>query len=486
MRASAGVWILLAALPFAACSPPPSPEAPPAGDERPPNIVVIMADDLGWGDIEPYGQQRIRTPSLARMAEEGTRFTAFYAGSTVCAPSRSVLLTGLHTGRTPIRGNREILPIGQAPLPDSAITLAEVLRDAGYATGIFGKWGLGAPDTEGIPTRQGFDEFFGYLDQRRAHFYYPEFLWRNEERVPLPNRARPTENTVGAGWALEKGEYSHDRIVEEALDFIDRHRNRPFFLYLPFTIPHADLDPPPDALAAYLDDSGASIFAETPFPGGHYSPQPAPRAAYAAMVSRMDRDVGRVLDRLRRHGIAENSIVLFTSDNGPAVEGGSDPEFFASAGPFRGGKRDLYEGGIRVPMIAWGPGRIPEGRVSDHVWAMWDLLPTAAAFAGARTPEGIDGRAMDTALTGNGEPPRHAHLYWEFFEGGSAQAVRSGRWKAVRRPMFSGPVELYDLEADPGETQDLAAALPDVVERLVMVMQAEHVPSPDWQVPALP
>lgn len=485
MKPAARGWgLLVGALMLAACSAPAPREEAPSTDERPPNIVIIMADDLGWGDIEPYGQERIRTPSLARMAEEGTRFTAFYAGSTVCAPSRSVLLTGLHTGRTPIRGNREILPIGQAPLPDSVITLAEVLRGAGYATGVFGKWGLGPPDSEGIPTRQGFDEFFGYLDQRRAHFYYPEFLWRNEERVPLPNRARATENTVGAGWALEKGEYSHDRIAEEALSFIDRHHDRPFFLYLPFTIPHADLDVPPDALAAYLDGRGVSIFPETPFPGAHYSPQPTPRAAYAAMVSRMDRDVGRVLDRLRRHGIANNSIVLFTSDNGPSVEGGSDPEFFASAGPFRGGKRDLYEGGIRVPMLAWGPGRIPGGRVSGHVWATWDLLPTAAAFAGAQVPEDLDGHAMHAALTGDGEPPQHEHLYWEFYEGGSAQAVRSGRWKAVRRPMRSGRVELYDLDSDPGETHDLATIHADVVERLLAIMQFEHVPSPHWPPPA--
>src|SRR5690606_34429007 len=242
--------------------------------------------------------------------------TAFYAGSTVCAPSRSVLMTGQHTGHTPIRGNREIQPIGQAPLPVEAMTIAEVLQEAGYATGAFGKWGLGPPDSEGLPTRQGFDEFFGYLDQRRAHFYYPEFLWHNEERVPLPNRTRPTERTVGAGWALEKGEYAPDRISQEALDFIDEHHDDPFFLYVPVTIPHAELAAPDDAFEPYLDAQGNSIFPESPFPGAHYGPQPMPRAAYAAMVTRMDEYIGQILEKLREHGIADNSIVFFTSDNG--------------------------------------------------------------------------------------------------------------------------------------------------------------------------
>lgn len=470
---------------LAACAqaPAPAPVSEPPAD-RPPNLIFIMADDLGWGDIQPNGQEKIQTPSLARMAREGTRFTAFYAGSTVCAPSRSVLMTGQHTGHTPVRGNQELLPIGQTPLPEEALTIAEVLKAAGYATGAFGKWGLGAPDSEGLPTRQGFDEFFGYLDQRRAHFYYPEFLWRNEERVPLPNRTRPTENTVGAGWAIEKEEYSHDRIAEEALDFIDSHAAEPFFLYVPFTIPHAEINAPADAFEPYLDANGESIFPETPFPGAHYGPQPMPHAAYAAMVTRMDRDVGRILDRLREHGIDDNTIVLFTSDNGPSVEGGSDPEFFRSSGPFRGLKRDLYEGGIRVPMIAWGPGRVREGRVSDHVWAMWDVLPTFAELAGTRAPAQIDGLSMAAALLGRGNAPTHDHLYWEFYERGSAQAVRMGDWKVVRKPMFTGEVELYDLAQDPAESTNVADQHPDVVARMVAVMAEEHAPSPMWEVRA--
>ena len=464
---------------FAGCaqSGDPAPEV-----ERRPNLIIVMADDLGWGDIQPNGQEKILTPSLVRMANEGTRFTAFYAGSTVCAPSRSVLMTGQHTGRTPIRGNREAQPIGQAPLPGSAVTLAEVLKDAGYATGIFGKWGLGPPDSEGLPTRQGFDEFFGYLDQRRAHFYYPEFLWRNEERVPLPNRTRPAENTVGAGWAIEKGEYSHDRIATEMLDFIDRHHEEPFFLYVPFTIPHAEIDAPADAFAPYLNEQGESIFPETPFPGAHYGPQPMPHAAYAAMVSRMDRDVGRILDRLQQYGIDDNTIVLFTSDNGPSVEGGSDPEFFRSGGPFRGLKRDLYEGGIRAPMIAWAPGRIPAGRVSDFPWAMWDILPTFAELAGAGVPAEVDGLSMTALLTAAAAPPEHEYLYWEFYERGSAQAARFESWKAVRKPMFTGEIELYDLAGDPGETVDVADQHPEVIARMAQIMEEAHVPSPMWQV----
>jgi arylsulfatase A len=456
----------------------------PAAGARPPNIVFIMADDLGWGDIEPYGQEKIRTPSLARMAREGMRFTQFYAGSTVCAPSRSVLMTGLHTGHTPVRGNREVLPLGQAPLPADAVTMAELLDRAGYVTGIFGKWGLGGPDSEGLPTRQGFDEFFGYLDQRRAHFYYPEFLWRNEERVPLPNTTRPAENTEGAGWAITKGAYSHDRIVTEALAFIDRHQAEPFFLYVPFTIPHAEVDAPADAFAPYLDANDESIFPETAFPGARYGPQPMPHAAYAAMVSRMDRDVGRILDKLRELGIDDNTIVFFTSDNGPSVEGGSDPEFFKSSGPFRGLKRDLYEGGIRVPMLAWGPGVVPGGSVSDQVWAMWDVLPTVAELTDQASPAGIDGLSMAAAVTGRGTAPSHDYLYWEFYERGSAQAVRLGDWKGVRKPMLSGPIELYDLGSDPDESDDLAARNPDIVERIRANMADAHTPDSLWQAPA--
>jgi arylsulfatase A len=349
-----------------------------------PNIVFIMADDLGYGDVGAYGQSKIHTPRLDRMAREGTRFTQFYAGSPVCAPSRSTLMTGQHTGHTYIRGNKEHAD-GQEPLPDAVTTVADLLQQAGYATGMFGKWGLGGPDTDGTPMRHGFDEFFGYYDQRRAHFYYPEYLHRNAEKVPLPNRVREEPRSPGAGPAVVRGTYSHDAITAEALAFLDRHHRQRFFLYLPFTIPHAELQAPDDAYGPYVV-GGRSIFPETPFAEAHYGAQAMPRATYAAMVSRLDRDVGRILDKIAALGLDRRTIVFFTSDNGPSVEGGSDPQFFRSSGPFRGKKRDVYEGGIRVPMIVRGPGLVPPGRTSDQVWAMWDVLPTLVAPARRRPP----------------------------------------------------------------------------------------------------
>ena len=459
------------------------PPASPAAAGRP-NIVFILADDLGYGDVGAYGQTKIRTPRLDRMAREGTRFTQFYAGSPVCAPSRSALMTGQHTGHTYIRGNKEH-PAGQEPLPDGVTTVADLLQRAGYATGIFGKWGLGGPDTEGIPSRHGFDEFFGYYDQRRAHFYYPEYLHRDGEKVALPNRVREEPRSPGAGPAVVRGRYSHDAIAEEALAFLDRHRREPFFLYVPVTIPHAELQAPDDAYAAYVKD-GRSVFPETPFAEDHYGAQAMPHATYAAMVSRLDRDVGRILDKLGELGLDRRTIVFFASDNGPSVEGGSDPKFFASSGPFRGIKRDVYEGGIRVPMIAWGPGRIPAGRTSDEVWVMWDVLPTLAALAGAKTPSGIDGISMVPALTGRGRQQPHGALYWEFYEQGSKQAVRMGRWKGVRQPMITGKIEVYDLQTDPGETRDVAAGHPEVAARLARLLDAAHTPSALWKAPAEP
>ncbi|MDX1636914.1 MAG: arylsulfatase, partial [Balneolaceae bacterium] len=359
----------------------------PADQPQKPNIVYILADDLGYGDIGPFGQEKIATPNLDRMAAEGMKLTRHYSGSTVCAPSRSVLMTGLHTGHTPIRGNMEHKPIGQAPLPYAVPTLAEVLKDAGYATGAFGKWGLGYPGSEGSPSRQGFDLFFGYNDQRRAHFYYPEFLFREvpgqpAERVPLEgnvveNTSTPDFPHPGSGPPVERGVYSQDAIVEEALTFIDDHAGTdPFFLYMPLNIPHASIIAPDVAMEPYLDENGESMFEEKPFQGGHYTRQDQPRAAFAAMVTLLDRYVGQVMEKLREHGIAENTLVIFTSDNGPHVEGGHDPDFFDSNGPLRGVKRDLYEGGIRVPTLAWWPGTVPEGSESDHISAFEDMMPT--------------------------------------------------------------------------------------------------------------
>ena len=455
---------------------------PAAPSPRPPNIVFIMADDLGYGDLGAYGQTKIRTPRLDRMAREGTRFTQFYAGSPVCAPSRSALMTGQHTGHTYIRGNKEH-PSGQEPLPDDVTTVADVLKQAGYATGIFGKWGLGGEDTEGVPSRHGFDEFFGYYDQRRAHFYYPEYLHRNAERVLLPNKVREEPRSPGAGPAVVRGRYSQDAIAEEALAFLDRHSREPFFLYVPFTIPHAELQAPDDAYGPYVKD-GRSVFPETPFAEQHYGAQAMPHATYAAMVTRMDRDVGRILDKLDALGLDRSTIVFFTSDNGPSVEGGSDPAFFTSSGPLRGHKRDVYEGGIRVPLIVRGPGRIPAARTSDEVWALWDVLPTLAELAGAKAPAALDGISMVPSLTGRGPQRPHESLYWEFYEEGSKQAVRAGRWKGVRRPMLTGKLEVYDLQADPGETHDVAARHPDVSARLVRLLDEAHTPSALWRAPA--
>jgi arylsulfatase A-like enzyme len=396
-------------------------------------------------------------------------------------------MTGQHTGRTPIRGNEEVHPIGQQPLPDSSVTVAEVLRDAGYTTGAFGKWGLGAPGSEGVPHRQGFDRFFGYIGQRRAHFYWPEFLFESTEdslrRVPLEgNRVNDTSTPdfphPGSGPPLERGTYSHDAIMERALSFIDEQAesDRPFFAYLPITIPHASVVAPDSAFAPYLDADGNSIFDEEPFPGDHYTEQPMPKAAYAAMVTHMDRGVGRILDRLASRGIDENTLVLFTSDNGPHGEGGYQPEYFDSNGSLRGMKRDLYEGGIRVPQIAWWPGRVEAGTTTDVPSYFGDYLRTFADLAGASAPDAIQSISLVPTLLGDTtQQATHDYLYWAFQ---GQQAVRQGRWKAVRDSIGGGPTALYDLDADPGESTDVADAHPDVVERLTGLMDEAHT-SPD-------
>jgi len=428
--------------------------------EWPPNIIFILADDLGYGDLGCYDQEKIATPRLDRMADEGVRFTQCYAGSTVCAPSRSVLMTGQHTGHTPIRGNSA--GGKRIPLRPEDTTVAEVLQGAGYATGAFGKWGLGEPGTTGIPNRQGFDEWFGYLNQHHAHFYYTDHLWKNEEKVILdPER-----------------DYSHDLIVEAALEFIRRNKDRKFFAYIPVTLPHAELAAPEDELL----EQYRGRFPEKPYvrrSEREYGSQETPLAAYAAMVSRLDRDVGRMFDLLAELGIDGNTIVFFSSDNGPHREGGNDPGFFNSNGPLRGIKRDLYEGGIRVPMLVRWPGRIPAGLVSDQVWAFWDFLPTAAHLAGAEPPGGIDGISMLPAILGR-EQNTHDFLYWEFFERGFQQAVRMEDWKAVRKGLQE-PLELYNLAADLGEEHDLAAQYPAVVARIEEYLKAARSESEHWK-----
>lgn len=424
--------------------------ADPRGSK--PNIVFILADDLGYGDLGCFGQEVILTPNLGRMAAEGVRFTDVYAGSTVCAPSRCCLMTGYHTGHCRVRGNKRV------PLVPEDVTVAAVLKQAGYRTALFGKWGLGNAGTTGVPTRQGFDEFFGYLDQGHAHNYYPEHLWHNEEMVEI-------EPNLGMG----RRKYSHTLIADRALEYIQNSDETPFFLYLAFTLPHAN-----NERGKYEGDG-----MEVPDYGQYKDKDwPNPEKGRAAMISLLDADVGRVLDALEKKGIAENTLVIFSSDNGPHKEGGSDAAFFKSSGPLQGTKRALYEGGIRVPTLALWKGKTAAGATSDAVWAFWDFLPTAAELAGATAPSGLDGQSFLPALVGE-KYTAPEYLYWEFHEGGFKQAARSGNWKAVRQGM-EGPLELFDLANDIGETNNVAAQQPDMAARFETYLKTARTNSPDW------
>lgn len=442
------------------------------------NVIYILADDLGYGDLGCTGSTKILTPNIDRMRAEGMLFTQHYSGSTVSAPSRSVLMTGQHTGHTPIRGNREMEGEGQTPLPAGTCTLGRMFRQAGYVTGAFGKWGLGYPGSEGDPVYQGFDRFYGYNCQRESHRYYPTHLWDNLERVELE------KNRDGAC-----GSYAPDLIQAEALRFLRENRDRPFFLYLPITLPHAELLVPDDEIIR----SYRGKFGEKPYlnRGGDYGPkttvagycsQPEPYATFAAMVTRLDRYVGEVFALLKELGLDKNTLVLFTSDNGPHREGGADPDFFDSYGPFRGVKRDLYEGGIRLPLIAWAPGRIEAHSTNDHVCAFWDMLPTFAEIAGAELPDTVvqDGISIVPTLTGAGQQPEHDYLYWEFHEAGGKQAVRQGKWKGVRQGVKKNPdapIELYDLSTDLHEDRNVAEQYPEVVEKIAAIMQSARTES---------
>ncbi|MEN8227148.1 MAG: arylsulfatase [Bacteroidota bacterium] len=443
-----------------------------------PNIIYILADDLGYGDLGCYGQEKFSTPHLDRLASEGIRFTRHYSGSTVCAPSRSVLMTGLHTGHTPIRGNQEVKPEGQAPLPGSFVTMAEYLKRAGYVTGAFGKWGLGFPGSEGDPVKQGFDRFFGYNCQRYAHRYYPEYLWENEAKVFLE----------GNDWS-HKVTYAPDVIQQKTIDFIRDHRDTTFFAYVPIVIPHAELIVPEDEIF----DKYLGAYPEEPYvgrPGADYGPdmvigmycsQEHPHATFAAMVHRIDRYVGQIVNTLEELGIAENTILMFTSDNGPHREGGADPGFFNSSGGLRGVKRDLYEGGVRVPFIVSWPGNIEGGEVTDHISAFWDLLPTVAEVAGFELGE-TDGISFLPTLLQQ-EQPKHKFLYWEFHEQGGKQALLKDEWKAVRLNVGKDPsaaLELYNLKSDPFEQSNIAASHPELVEKLSQMMEEERVPSENF------
>lgn len=465
------VWRLLA-LVLAVVAGPGSGRAKAAGATRErPNILFILADDLGYGDLGCYGQERIRTPRLDGLARQGTRFTAAYAGATVCAPSRCVLMTGRHTGHARVRGNAgRANPMAQS-LRAGDVTVGRLLLDAGYRTALVGKWGLGdAVEAEpGLPERHGFTHMFGYLNQTHAHNHYPSFLWRNGQRIRLGNVVT-NETPTGAGTAVVRREYSQDLFVSEALRFIEEERDNRFFLYLALTTPHANNE----AGRAGMEVPELGAYADLDWP--------APQKGHAAMITRLDRDVGRVLDLLDTLGLAERTLVVFTSDNGPHREGGNDPGFNRSSGPFRGIKRDHTDGGIRVPMLVRWPGVVPAGRTDGTVWWFADVLPTLAAVGGAVVPAGVDGVSVLPTWRGLPQPGlRDRFLYWEFHEGGFKQAGRWQDWKILRNRK-DGPTELYDLGQDIGETNNVAAAHPELVARLETLLRESRVESPDWPV----
>lgn len=447
----------------------------------PPNIVYILADDLGYGDLGCYGQEKIETPNIDLLAKKGMLFTNHYAGNSVCAPSRSTFLTGLHTGHTPIRGNKPTTEYneGQVPISSESITIGELLKAKGYKTGAFGKWGLGYPGSEGDPNNQGFDEFFGYNCQREAHRYYPGHLWHNDKKVIL--KGNDTKNKIT---------YSGDVIHEKVLEFIDKNKDNPFFLYYPNLIPHAELVLPEGDLLkkyrkkfgkeqAFVNPKKGSDYGDQDFKVSSYSSQPEPKATFAAMVSLLDQQVGDVIAKLEEHQLMENTVVIFTSDNGPHAAGGALPSFFNSNGGLRGKKRDLYEGGIRVPMIVRWDGVIPQESISDHVSAFWDMLPTFAELAKVNFNQKVDGISLVPTLKGEKQTTHH-NLYWEFHEKGGRQALRKGNWKVVKLNVFNASkttVELYNLDADPYEENDLSKEYPTKVEELLQEMNKEHTSS---------
>lgn len=440
-----------------------------------PNIVYILADDLGYAEVGCYGQKKIRTPNIDKLATEGMKFAQHYSGNPVCAPSRCTLMTGLHTGHAQIRGNKQVggkegwnlgsTIGGQWPLKEGTATVAKILKDAGYTTGAFGKWGLGRAGTTGDPNKQGFDRFYGYICQRQAHTFYPNHLWSDGQIQWIK------ENEGG-----KEEIYSHDLIAEEALKFVKANKDRPFFLYVPFTIPHVALQVPEDSLAEYKDK-----WPDVPYDGKKgYIPHEYPRACYAGMVTRMDKDVGRILSLLEDLDLADNTLVIFTSDNGPTYAGGADSEFFESAGPLRGLKGSVYEGGIRVPFIARWPGKIEPGSETDHPSAFWDFLPTACEIIGAKPPADIDGISyLPTLLGKSRKQKKHEVMYWEL---GRRQGIRMGDWKAVRNKP-GNKVELYNLANDIGEQNDLADKEPEVLAKMTELLTTARIDSDVFPLP---
>ncbi len=440
-----------------------------------PNIIYFIADDLGYGDLSCMGQEKFRTPNIDRLAAEGMLFTQHYSGSTVCAPSRSALMTGQHTGHTPIRGNKSVSPEGQWPIEDETFTLAELLKQKGYVTGGFGKWGLGGPGTEGDPVFQGFDVFFGYNCQGKAHNYYPRHLWDNLQKVIL----HENEGT-------QEGIYAPNLIHEKAIEFIETNKEKPFFLFYPNVIPHAELFAPEEYMkmfrGKFLPEKEYQGYDEGPkFRDGPYGSQPESHAAFAAMITLLDDQVGEVIDKIAELGLSENTLVIFTSDNGPHLEGGADPDYFNSNGIYTGYKRDLYEGGIRVPAIAWWPGKIAANSQTNHLSAFWDVYPTLAELTGQEIHDSVDGISFLPTLLGKEGQQEHEYLYWEFHEKNGRQAIRKGDWKLVRYDVFSPDkttTELYNIAEDPAETKNIAEENQAITEELLRLMEGARTESP--------
>ena len=443
--------------------------------KRPPNVIYILADDLGYGDLSCYGQTKFTTPNIDHLAQKGIKFTQHYSGSTVCAPSRCALLTGQHSGHASIRGNHPIMPEGQMAMPADSYTLGHLFQDAGYRTGIFGKWGLGAPATDAEPLKMGFDRFYGYNCQRIAHHYYPYHLWNDNQREIL-----------WGNMGMETGDYAPDLIQDEVLEFIETNKNRPFFCYYALIQPHAEMFAP----EAYMEKYRGKFLPESSYVGTDsgptyrtypYGSQPESHAAFAAMVDVMDEDIGELVAKLEDLGIAEDTLIIFTSDNGPHQEGGHNPDYFNSNGANRGYKRDLYEGGIHVPMIAYWPGIIAPNSQSDHLSAFWDVLPTMAELTGQAAPDNIDGISFLPSLLGQGNQAKHDYLYWEFHAQAGRVAIRQGKWKAIRYNVGKDPnstLELYDLSTDPEESKNVAAQHPELVAQLDALIQSARTPSP--------
>ncbi|MCG2587248.1 arylsulfatase [Rhodohalobacter sulfatireducens] len=477
------------------------------GQTEKPNIIYILADDLGYGELGVYGQEKIETPNIDALAEAGMKFTNHYSGAPVCAPARYMLMTGKHPGNAFIRSNHEwgergdvwsfenmaANPMleGQFPIPGSTETVGKLLQKAGYKTGAIGKWGLGAPFTEGVPTNQGFDFFFGYNGQRQAHTYYPIYLWRNDTRVALRNQLVPPHQDLPdsadphdpESYAIfhDQPDYSADLMHDETIGFIERNQNMPFFLYLPTPIPHVSLQAPERWINYYREKFGE----EEPYTQGSYVPAQYPKATYAAMISYMDEKVGEIVEKLKELGLYENTLIMFSSDNGPTYAGGVDPDYFRSAGPFpnyvNGESRikgHVYEGGIRVPMIATWEGVIPAGSSTNHISAFWDVLPTLTEVAEAESPEGIDGISFLPTLKGHSTTQKkHDYLYWEFPSYGGQQAVRMGKWKGIRKNIIADgnlEIELYNLEEDIREENNVAAEHPEIVNQIREIMKEEH------------